>query len=84
MLVLPPGTAAFARKLVLSGSHEAIDHAAFASSDSGWGTVCVSPVAIKLHMHSQWVYICQVFFIERNCTAGDCVRNEIAGELFLL
>src|ERR1700693_4029229 len=39
MLVLPPGMAAFANKLVLSGSQEAIDHPALTSSDSGWLTV---------------------------------------------
>src|SRR6267378_3343922 len=39
ILVLPPGTVAFARKLVLSGNQEAIDHAAFAFNDSGWETV---------------------------------------------
>ena len=47
MLVLPPGTVAFATKLVLSGNQEAIDHAALATSDSGWETVCVSPLAIN-------------------------------------
>src|SRR3984893_19220634 len=47
MLVLPPGTAAFAKKLVLSGSQEAIDHAAFAFNDSGCEMVCISPLAIN-------------------------------------
>ena len=84
MLVLPPGTVAFARKLVLSGSQEAIDHAALASSDSGWETVWVSPAGNQLHVHSRLVHIGQVFSVGRNGTAGDCVANGIAGELLLL